>query len=85
MGWRIISPHYPFVYTELPDVVFFECDRSPYQTVRYVQERTCRRITHGLDRDRDIATVSWTCSVCGGHMGREHRYCPACGAKVVEE
>lgn len=48
-------------------------------------ERTCERVTHGLERDREIATVSWTCSECGAHMGRDYNYCPNCGARVVGE
>lgn len=48
-------------------------------------ERKCQRVTHGLERDREVATVSWTCSECGGHIGRDHAYCHNCGAKVVEE
>ena len=47
-------------------------------------ERTCKRLVHGMERDRMVATVSWTCSECGRHMGRDHNYCPNCGAKVVE-
>lgn len=46
-------------------------------------ERTCKRITHGLERDREVATVSWTCSECGAHIGRDYRYCPMCGARVI--
>ena len=48
-------------------------------------ERTCERITLGLEREREIATVSWICSACGKHMSRDDNYCPNCGAKVVSE
>lgn len=48
-------------------------------------ERTCKRITLGLEREREIATVSWICSACGKHMSRDDNYCPNCGSKVVSE
>lgn len=49
------------------------------------EERTCRRVTHGLDRDRFVSTVSYTCSECDAHIGRADRHCHSCGAKVVED
>ena len=52
--------------------------------ITYVPERTCKRITLGLEREREIATVSWICSACGKHMNSDHNYCPNCGAKVVD-
>ena len=48
-------------------------------------ERTCKRITLGLEREREIATVSWICSACGKHINKDHDYCHNCGAKVVSE
>lgn len=48
-------------------------------------ERTCNRITLGLEREREVATVSWICSACRKHMNKDHNYCPNCGAKVVSE
>ena len=51
----------------------------------WVPERTCHRVTLGLERDREIATVSWICSECHAHMGNASNYCPNCGAKVVEQ
>ena len=48
-------------------------------------ERTCKRITLGLEREREIATVSWICSACGKHMSRDDNYCPNCGRKVVDK
>lgn len=48
-------------------------------------ERTCKRITLGLEREREIATVSWICSACGKHMSHDDNYCPNCGARVVSE
>ena len=53
--------------------------------ITYVPERTCKRITLGLEREREIATVSWICSACGKHMNSDHNYCPNCGARVVEK
>lgn len=50
--------------------------------ITYVPERTCKRITLGLERKREIATVSWVCSACGKHMSRDDNYCPNCGARV---
>jgi Lar family restriction alleviation protein len=47
-------------------------------------ERTCERVVHGLEREREVATVSWTCSECHAHIGRDYRYCPNCGAKVLQ-
>lgn len=47
-------------------------------------ERTCKRITLGIEREREIATVSWICSACGKHMSRDDNYCPNCGGKVVK-
>ena len=47
-------------------------------------ERTCRIEVHGLERDRQISTVSYTCSECGKHIYRDDAYCKHCGAKVVE-
>lgn len=49
------------------------------------RERTCQRITLGLERERKIATVSWICSACGKHMSRDDNYCSNCGAKVMSE
>ena len=46
-------------------------------------ERTCERVTHGLERDRLVSTVSYTCSECDKHIGRSDNYCHNCGAKVV--
>ncbi|MBR3328437.1 MAG: Lar family restriction alleviation protein [Atopobiaceae bacterium] len=51
--------------------------------ITYVPERTCKRITLGLEREREIATVSWICSACGKHMSRDDNYCPNCGARVT--
>ena len=48
-------------------------------------ERTCNRVMHGLERDRLVSTVSYTCSECDAHIGRCYSYCPDCGAKVVAE
>lgn len=48
-----------------------------------VSERTCKRITLGLEREREVATVSWICSACGKHINKDHDYCHNCGAKVV--
>lgn len=48
------------------------------------EERTCRIEVHGLERDRQVGTVSYTCSECGKHIGRDDAYCKYCGAKVVE-
>ena len=50
-----------------------------------IPDRTCERIVHGLERDREVATVSWTCSECGAHIGRDYRYCPMCGERLVGE
>lgn len=71
---RFIDDGEDALYIEFPD-----------RTVKYVPERTCKRITHGLERNREIATVSWTCSKCGRHMGRDDSFCPNCGARVKEE
>ena len=48
-------------------------------------ERTCKRITLGLEREREIATVSWICSACGKHINKDHDYCHNCGARVIGE
>ena len=85
MGWRILSPHYPLVYSELPEFVTLECDTPPYRFVHYVQERTCRW-------DRKHGEYEWvctvTCTACGyvlhdGEHESHWAYCPNCGAKVV--
>lgn len=46
----------------------------------YVPERTCRYVY-----DREIC--AWRCSECGGlePVGDHVRYCPDCGARVVDE
>ena len=49
------------------------------------RERTCHRVTLGLERDREIATVSWICSECHAHMGNANSHCPNCGARVEED
>lgn len=48
-------------------------------------ERTCSRVAHGLERDRLVSTVSYTCSECGVHIGRSDNYCPNCGARIKED
>lgn len=35
-------------------------------------------IIHGV-RDRDINTISYTCSVCNKHIGIREDYCKNCG------
>lgn len=51
----------------------------------FVLERTCKRITLGLEREREIATVSWICSACRKHINKDHNYCHNCGARVIGE
>lgn len=46
-------------------------------------ERTCRIEVHGLERDRQVSTVSYTCSECRKHIYRDDAYCKHCGARVV--
>lgn len=47
------------------------------------RHRTCQRVTLGLEREREVATVSWVCSECRAHLSRDDRYCPNCGARVI--
>ena len=84
MGWRMLSPHYPFVYSELPEFVALECTMSPYRVVRYVPERTCRPEEVYLDNHSDLTvTVCSNCRVALDDL-EEHYSCPWCGAKVVD-
>ena len=48
--------------------------------VRYVPERTCRYVY-------DKGLCGWVCSECGGlePVGYHVRYCPDCGARVMDE
>ena len=48
--------------------------------VRYVPERTCHYVY-------DEGLCGWACSECGGlePVGDNVRYCPDCGARVVDE
>lgn len=71
------------VWTDKPDSIQVFSDDGQEQD--YVPERTCKRITRGLDRKRIVSTVSWVCSECGKHMSEFDNYCPNCGARVTEE
>lgn len=76
MGWRMLSPQYPFVYSELPEFVALECTTSPYRVMRYVPERTCAIDSWGGDN---------AMLTCGHEAPGYAKFCPNCGAKVVIE
>lgn len=71
-----------------PSVVKLRMEGVPGE-VRYVRERTCRRMPS------DDATVMvkrgcfemefpfFECSECGSYVMDNARYCPICGARVV--
>lgn len=57
-----------------------------------VPERTCHAVPHGycIANGEKSSCRCWSCSECsyGWHVSdydRQYRYCPNCGAKVVEE
>ena len=50
---------------------------------RYVPERTCKVVKETVDVDGERMT-DYTCGCCN-QSGWNHKYCPNCGAKVVDE
>ena len=55
-------------------------------------ERTCHIVPHGycIANGEESSCRCWSCSECsyGWHVSdydRQYRYCPNCGARVIEE
>lgn len=52
------------------------------EKVRYVPERTCRKVPGRMKYGRRMPK----CSECGQSLGDEQWvYCPSCGARVIKE
>ena len=71
---------YLWTKKEFPDFIRLEGRKGDYEF--YHRRRTCQRVTLGLEREREVATVSWVCSECRAHLSRDDRYCSSCGARV---
>lgn len=63
-----------------PDSVRVVRDKTG-ESRRYLPERTCE----AEYSDCGDGTGALYCSECGGYMDENDRYCPHCGAKVVEQ
>lgn len=90
-GWSIVGNRYPFTYSEPPERLVLE--RTDYSdSVVYIPERTCRNVSDPPE--------GFLCSECGwgdfaepshlltgscyAGLAKGPRYCPSCGARVVE-
>ena len=43
-----------------------------------------KKVMHGFDPRKIVSTVSFTCSACGQHCGRDDEQCPHCHAEFVD-
>ena len=73
----------PPLEREVNHIIIREDDVKDWE--HFEPKRTCKRITLGLEREREIATVSWICSACRKHINKDHNYCHNCGARVIGE
>lgn len=48
------------------------------------ERRKAAKITHGFDPRKMVSTVSYTCSACNKHCGRDDKECPYCHAEFVD-
>lgn len=55
---------------------------TPVVEVRYISERTCKRLRPYYG-DAPIIGASCVCSECKQELAEDYSYCPNCGAKVI--
>lgn len=48
------------------------------------EQQRAVRITHGFDPRKIVSTVSYTCSACNKHCGRDDKERPYCHAEFVD-
>lgn len=54
------------------------------ERVSVPERRKAAKITHGFDPRKMVSTVSYTCSACNKHCGRDDKECPYCHAEFVD-
>lgn len=54
------------------------------ERVSVPERRKTAKITHGFDPRKMVSTVSYTCSACNKHCGRDDKECPYCHAEFVD-
>lgn len=54
------------------------------ERVSVPERRKAAKITNGFDPRKMVSTVSYTCSACNKHCGRDDKECPYCHAEFVD-
>ena len=54
------------------------------ERVSVPERQKAAKITHGFDPRKMVSTVSYTCSACNKHCGRDEKECPYCHAEFVD-
>ena len=89
MSWYVMGvPPYPFAFAEPPETIEVESDADESR-IRYVPERTCKCVRKEAELPSEldgklVKKVLYLCSECDMWLGKVAKYCPSCGAKVVE-
>lgn len=87
--WNVLCDNVPCPAEPGTAICFSEQEAIEAWNTR--AERTCHVVPHGycIANGEETSCRCWSCSECsyGWHISdydRQYRYCPNCGAKVVE-